>query len=46
MPVEPKQILMMLTSGPGTPDRCAAPFFFAAGAAKMGHAVFFSHSMA
>jgi len=39
MPVEPKKILMMLTSGPGTPERCAAPFFFATGAAKMGHDV-------
>jgi len=39
MPVEPKKILMMLTSGPETPERCAAPFFFAAGAAKMGHDV-------
>jgi predicted peroxiredoxin len=39
MPVEPKKILMMLTSGPGTPERCAAPFFFAIGAAKMGHDV-------
>jgi predicted peroxiredoxin len=39
MPVEPKKILMMLTSGPGTPERCAAPFFFAIGAAKMGHEV-------
>jgi hypothetical protein len=39
MPVEPKKILMMLTSGPGTPERCAAPFFFAIGAAKMGHHV-------
>lgn len=39
MPVEPKKILMMLTSGPGTPERCAAPFFFAVGAAKMGHQV-------
>jgi predicted peroxiredoxin len=36
---EPKKILMMLTSGPGTPERCAAPFFFAIGAAKMGHDV-------
>ncbi len=39
MPVEPKKILMMLTSGPETPERCAAPFFFATGAAKMGHEV-------
>jgi predicted peroxiredoxin len=39
MSVEPKKILMMLTSGPGTPERCAAPFFFALGAAKMGHDV-------
>lgn len=39
MPLEPKKILMMLTSGPGTPERCAAPFFFAIGAAKMGHDV-------
>jgi len=39
MPVKPKRILMMLTSGPGTPERCAAPFFFAIGAAKMGHDV-------
>jgi predicted peroxiredoxin len=39
MSVEPKKILMMLTSGPGTPERCAAPFFFAIGAAKMGHDV-------
>jgi hypothetical protein len=39
MAVEPKKILMMLTSGPGTPERCAAPFFFAIGAAKMGHDV-------
>jgi predicted peroxiredoxin len=39
MPVEQKKILMMLTSGPGTPERCAAPFFFAIGAAKMGHDV-------
>lgn len=39
MPVEPKKILMMLTSGPETPERCAAPFFFATGAAKMGHDV-------
>lgn len=30
---------MMLTSGPATPERCAAPFFFAIGAAKMGHDV-------
>jgi len=36
---EPSKILMMLTSGPGTPERCAAPFFFAIGAAKMGHDV-------
>lgn len=39
MPVEPKKILMMLTSGPCTPERCAAPFFFAIGAAKQGHDV-------
>jgi predicted peroxiredoxin len=39
MPPEPKKILMMLTCGPGTPERCAAPFFFAIGAAKMGHDV-------
>lgn len=39
MATEPKKILMMLTSGPGTPERCAAPFFFAIGAAKMGHEV-------
>ncbi len=39
MTVEPKKIFMMLTSGPGTPERCAAPFFFAIGAAKMGHDV-------
>jgi predicted peroxiredoxin len=39
MPDEPKKILMMLTSGPATPERCAAPFFFAIGAAKMGHNV-------
>lgn len=39
MPVQPKKILMMLTSGPGAPERCAAPFFFATGAAKMGHEV-------
>jgi len=36
---EPKKILMMLTSGPGTPERCVAPFYFAIGAAKMGHDV-------
>lgn len=30
---------MMLTSGPGTPERCVAPFYFAIGAAKMGHDV-------
>ncbi|MGE5249731.1 MAG: DsrE family protein [Bacteroidota bacterium] len=30
---------MMLTSGPGTPERCAAPFFFATSAARMGHDV-------
>lgn len=29
----------MLTSGPGTPERCVAPFYFAIGAAKMGHDV-------
>jgi len=39
MATEPKKILMMLTSGPGTPERCVAPFFFAIGAAKMGHDV-------
>lgn len=39
MATEPKKILMMLTSGPATPERCAAPFFFAIGAAKMGHEV-------
>lgn len=39
MPPECKKILMMLTSGPGSPERCAAPFFFAIGAAKMGHDV-------
>jgi predicted peroxiredoxin len=39
MAPEPKKILMMLTSGPDTPERCAAPFFFATGAAKMGHDV-------
>lgn len=39
MAPEPKKILMMLTSGPGSPERCAAPFFFAIGAAKMGHDV-------
>jgi predicted peroxiredoxin len=39
MPDEAKKILMMLTSGPNTPERCAAPFFFAIGAAKMGHDV-------
>ena len=39
MAPEPKKILMMLTSGPETPERCAAPFFFATGAAKMGHDV-------
>ncbi len=39
MAIEPKKILMMLTSGPETPERCAAPFFFATGAAKMGHEV-------
>ena len=39
MPPEPKKILMMLTSGPGAPERCAAPFFFAIGAARMGHDV-------
>lgn len=39
MSMESKKILMMLTSGPGTPERCAGPFFFAIGAAKMGHDV-------
>lgn len=39
MAIEPKKILIMLTSGPETPERCAAPFFFATGAAKMGHEV-------
>lgn len=39
MPAEPRKVLMMLTSGPCTPERCAAPFFFAIGAAKMGNDV-------
>jgi predicted peroxiredoxin len=39
MATEAKKILMMLTSGPGTPERCVAPLFFAIGAAKMGHDV-------
>ena len=39
MAVESRKVLMVLTSGPGTPERCAAPFFFASGAAAMGYDV-------
>jgi predicted peroxiredoxin len=36
---EPEKILIVFTSGPDTPARCAAPFFFATGAAAMGYDV-------
>ena len=32
---EGANILIVMTSGPDTPERCAAPFFFAQGAAAM-----------
>jgi predicted peroxiredoxin len=39
MSEEPEKVLIVFTSGPGTPERCAAPFFFATGAAAMGYDV-------
>ena len=36
---ETEKVLIVFTSGPGTPERCAAPFFFATGAAAMGYDV-------
>jgi predicted peroxiredoxin len=32
---EDAKILVVMTSGPGTPERCAAPFFFAQAAAAL-----------
>ncbi len=37
--MESQKVLVVMTSGPGTPERCAAPFFFATGAAALGHDV-------
>jgi predicted peroxiredoxin len=39
MTEETEKVLIVMTSGPGTPERCAAPFFFATGAAAMGYDV-------
>ena len=39
MTAETEKVLIVMTSGPGTPERCAAPFFFATGAAAMGYDV-------
>ena len=39
MTEETEKVLIVMTSGPDTPERCAAPFFFATGAAAMGYDV-------
>ena len=39
MTAETEKVLIVMTSGPDTPERCAAPFFFATGAAAMGYDV-------
>ena len=39
MIAETEKVLIVMTSGPDTPERCAAPFFFATGAAAMGYDV-------
>ena len=39
MTAETEKVLIVMTSGPDTPGRCAAPFFFATGAAAMGYDV-------
>jgi predicted peroxiredoxin len=36
MDVKGKKVLVVATCGPETPDRCAAPFFFAKQAADLG----------
>ena len=39
MSEENRKVLIVMTSGPSTPERCAAPFFFATGAAVQEHDV-------
>lgn len=39
MSEETRKVFIVMTSGPSTPERCAAPFFFATGAAVQEHEV-------
>ena len=39
MAEDSQKVLIVLTSGPAMPERCAAPFFFASGAAALGNDV-------